>query len=114
MGMDQAQPAHGQNVNFTVSFLNTGSGDVSVKWKVYIFRADTPARSNTESAAVPAAFHPGPTLDQPVPMNFKLGSTGNDCDYFFARVDTLDVNNKPTDLTTTDGKVFEKGFSVCK
>jgi hypothetical protein len=26
----------------------------------------------------------------------------------------LDVNNKPTDLTTTDGKVFEKGFSVCK
>ncbi|MBI5035392.1 MAG: hypothetical protein HZB51_33110 [Chloroflexi bacterium] len=114
MGMDQPQPAHGQIINFTVSFLNTSAGDVSVKWKVYIYRADNPAKPNTESALVAASFPPGKSDHVPVPLNFKIGATGNDCDYFFARVDTLDNNNKPTDLTASDGKVFEKGFSVCK
>lgn len=114
MGMDQAQPVHRQLINFTVSFLNTTDGDLTVKWRVYIYRADTPSKSNTDSAPVLATLHPGPTPDQPVPMNFKYGSSGNACDYFYARVDTVDSSNKPTgELTTTDGKVFQKDFAVC-
>lgn len=114
MGMDQAQPVHGQLINFTVSFLNTTGGDLTVKWRVYIYRADAPSKSNTDSAPVLATFPPGPTLGQPVPMNFKYGASGNACDNFFARVDTVDSSNKPIgELTTTDGKVFQKDFAVC-
>lgn len=112
--VDPVQAAHGQNIAFAVAFSNTSSGDQNVKWKVYVYRADNPIKSNTESAAVPVSYPPGMIPLQSVPLNFKLGSTGNNCDYFFARVATLDNNNQPNVLNGLDGKIFEKGFAICQ
>jgi hypothetical protein len=114
MRLDPAQPAHGQSISFSVSFLNTASGDQNVKWVVLIYRADNPTRSNTQTTVVQTTFPPGATDIQAPSGTIKFGSTGNACDYYFARVDQIDINNKGTDMTGPDGKVFEKPFTVCQ
>lgn len=57
-----------------------------------------------------------PALDRALPLTrLRVRSTtGNACDFYFARVELLDINNKATDMTKPDGQVFEKGFSVCQ
>ncbi|MCL4394956.1 MAG: hypothetical protein M1482_09180 [Chloroflexi bacterium] len=111
--LDPEQPTHGQSISFYVSFLNTATSVQNVKWQVYIYRADNPTRRNNETTVVQTAFNPGPIELQAV-GTFRYGSTGNACDFFFARVDQLDINNKGIDLTKPDGQVFEKGFSICE
>ena len=114
MRLDPPQPTHTQSISFYVSFLNTASGDQNVKWVILIYRADNPTRSFSQTAVNQTAFSSGATADFAAPGSFKLGSTGNTCDYFSARVDQIDANNKETDMTTPDGKTFEKGFTICQ
>ncbi len=114
MRLDPPQPTHTQSISFYVSFLNTASGDQNVKWVILIYRADNPTRSFSQTAVNQTAFSPGATADFAAPGSFKLGSTGNACDFFFARVDQIDANNKGTDMTTPDGKTFEKSFTICQ
>jgi hypothetical protein len=112
--LDPPQPAHNQTIAMGVTFLNTAGGDQNVKWVVYVFRAENPTRPNTQSPVNPASFKTGPTAELDSLIRFKLGATGNACDFFFARVDILDINNRGTDLPGIDGKLFEKGFSICQ
>ena len=111
--LDPPQPAHNQTIAMGVTLLNSASGDQNVRWVVYVYRAENPTRPNTQSPVNPASFKPGPTVELDSLIRFKLGATGNSCDFFFARVDILDINNQGSPLNGTDGKTFEKGFSIC-
>jgi hypothetical protein len=107
------QPAHAQDISFSVSFLNTANGDQNQKWVIYIYRADNPTRINQQTAVTQSTFPPGATTLQALPpVNF--GVTGNACDYYFAQVDSIDINNKGTPLTQPNGQALTKGFAVCQ
>ena len=111
--LDPVQPAHRVNTSMFVSFLNTAPGDQNVRWVVYLYRADNPTRVNSQSPVNQATFRTGAAPEQDSLIKFNLGATSSTCDYFFARVDILDINNKGTDLPGIDGKTFERGFSIC-
>lgn len=114
MRLDPPQPVHGQEISFFVSFLNTAATDQNPKWVVFVYRADSPTRPNTQTSVTQTTIQPG-TLEIKAPSGvIKFGATGNACDFYFARVDSLDINNKGTDMVKPDGPVFEKGFTVCQ
>ncbi len=111
--LDPVQPTHGQAISFFVTFLNTANTDDTQKWQVYIYKADNPARRNSETTALLSTFQAG-SVEFKAVGGFQIGATGNACDYFFARVVTLDPNNKATELPKPEGPTFEKGFAVCQ
>jgi hypothetical protein len=113
MRLEPAQPAHSQATSFFVTFLNTATTDNNQRWAVYIYKADNLTRRNNETTVLPTTFQPG-SVELKSIGTFQIGSTGNPCDYFSARVVTLDQNNKGIELTKPDGTVFEKGFAVCQ
>jgi hypothetical protein len=110
--LDPAQPAFNQSVSFTATFVNTASGDQNVTWRVYIFRADAPARSDIETTNILTTFPVG-TEDVQSLGTFTYGPNGYTCAYFFARVGWIDANNQIYFFTTPDGTVYQKGFQVC-
>lgn len=101
----------GADLSFYVTFLNTAGTVYNPKWLVYIYKADTPNRSYSETTALQISIPAGANEFKSL-GNWKLG-LGGLCDYFFARVGFLDANNKPVMYTSPDGSVFEKGFTVC-
>jgi hypothetical protein len=112
--LDPSQPAHAQNITFSVSFLNTANADQNQKWVIYIYNpAINPNRPSTQTAVTQSTFPPGPTDLQASPP-VKFGVTGNACDYYFAQVDSIDINNKGTPLTQPNGQALTKGFAVCQ
>ncbi len=113
MRLEPSQPSHGQDTSFFVTFLNTASTEQNLKWQVYIYKADNPVRRNNETTGLQTTFTPGP-IELKAIGTFKFGATGNQCDFFFARVVWLDINNKGNEFTKPDGQVFERGFSVCQ
>ncbi len=106
------QPQHNVDTTFYPTFVNNTNAVMTFQWRVYIFKADTPNVSNTDTGIQQTSFPVG-SGEYQSPGTFKYGSTGNACDAFFARVGWLDQNNKITYFVTPDGKVFEKPFSVC-
>jgi hypothetical protein len=110
--LSPAQPAFNQNIGFYATFSNTTSVVQNFLWKVYIFRADTPTRSNQETTALQTGFAVGSGEYQSL-GTFNLGPTGYQCEYFYAQVGWLDSNNKLTFFPTTDGTAYKKGFSIC-
>ena len=111
--LDPSQPAHAQNISFNVSFLNTANGDQNQKWVIYIYRADNPTKINQQTAVTQSTFPPGATDLQALPP-VSFGVTGNACDYYFAQVNSIDINNKGTPLTQPNGQALTKGFAVCQ
>ncbi len=107
-----SQPEHNQPASFAATFSNSAGREHTFKWIVYIFRVDTPSRSNYELPAQVTAFPPG-AKEYAAPGVFKYGATGFTCDFFFARVGWLDADNKITYFPKPDGDVFEKSFSIC-
>ena len=111
--LDPSQPAHAQNITFSVSFLNTANGDQNQKWVIYIYRADNPTKMNQQTAVTQSTFPPG-TTDLQAQPTVKFGVTGYACDYYFAQVNSIDINNKGTPLTQPDGQALTKNFAVCQ
>lgn len=105
-------PQHKMPTNFYVTFQNTTKSVQNYTWRVLVYRADAPKNSNFDTTIQAGAFPVG-SEELLSPGTFNYGSTGNSCDYFFARVGWLDSNNAVTFFTTPDGKVYEKGFAVC-
>lgn len=110
--LSPAQPAFNQSISFTPTFVNSTNAVMTFNWKVYVWRADIVTKSDGETSAQTTNFPVG-TGDFPSPGTYRYGPTGRQCEYFFARVGWLDANNKITYFTSQDGKVAEKGFSVC-
>ncbi len=106
------QPTFNQNITFAPTFLNTTGVVQNFRWAVYIYRADTPTKSDNETTVQLFNIPVGSTEFQS-PGSYRYGATGNQCEYFFARVGWLDANNKITFFANTDGKVYEKGFKIC-
>jgi len=106
------RPAFNQSVTFAVTFLNTATGDQNVSWRVYIFRAAEPTKSNTETGLLRSAIPPG-TREVASPGTFAYGPTGRTCEDFFVRVGWLDAENKIVYFNTPDSKVYQKDFRVC-
>ena len=107
------RPAFNQDVTFAPTFVNTASSEQNIKWAVYIFKPDlSMTNSNNETTAQQTTFPVGSKefLSQ---GKFNYGGTGRTCEYFFARVGYFNPENKIVWFTTTDGKVYEKGFQVC-
>ncbi len=105
-------PQHFMPTTFFATFQNTTTTVQNFTWRVYIYRADTPNKSNIETTNLLTAFPVGTEEVQSL-GTFTYGATGNPCDYFFARVGWIDANNKITFFTTPDGQVYQKGFQVC-
>jgi hypothetical protein len=112
LGLSPAQPAFNQDITFNATFLNNSSTVQTFNWKVYIYRADTPDRSNNETTALLTSFPVG-TGQYTSLGSFHYGPTGYTCEYFFARVGWLDANNQINFLLAPDGTVFQKGFTIC-
>lgn len=106
-------PQHFMPTTFFATFQNTSSTVQNFTWRVYIFRADSPTKSNTDTTNLLTAFPVGTQEIQSL-GTFTYGSTGYDCDSFFARVGWVDANNKITFFPKPDGTVYEKGFKVCQ
>lgn len=106
------RPAFNQNVSFAATFLNTAAGDQNLSWRVYIFKADSPAKSNSETTPLASAFPPG-TKEFNSPGTFHYGPTGRGCEYFFVRVGWINSENKIVYFNTPAGTLYEKGFMVC-
>lgn len=104
-------PVRGADLNFFVTFSNTAGSIYNPKWLVYIYKADNPNRSYSETTVLQSSISAG-TIEIRSLGSWKLG-LGGPCDYFFARVGFLDINNRPVMYTQPDGTVFEKGFTVC-
>lgn len=109
--IEPSPPVRGADLNFYVTFLNTAGSVYNPRWLVYIFRADTPNRSYSETTVLQSSI-PAGTNEVKSLGSWKLG-LGGPCDYFFARVGFLDINNRPVMYTQSDGTIFEKGFTVC-
>jgi hypothetical protein len=106
------RPAFNQSVSFTVTFLNTATGDQNMSWRVYIFRADTPTKSHADTTLLRSTIPPG-TKEIVSPGTFSQGPTGQTCEHFFVRVGWLDPENKIVYFNSPSGKTYEKGFMVC-
>ena len=106
------QPTFNQDISFAPTFLNTTGVVQNFRWAVYIYRADTPTKSDNDTAVQLFAIPVGTTEFQAI-KPYRYGPTGNPCEFFFARVGWLDANNKITFFVNTDGKVYEKGFKIC-
>jgi hypothetical protein len=113
LALNPADPVFNKDISFTATFVNATDSVKTFKWVVYIFRADAPIKSNYEMPAQTTNFPVGSNNYPSIPPAFKLGVTGYQCEYFFARVGWLDADSKITYFTNTDGKVYEKGFKVC-
>ncbi len=109
-----AQPAFNQSIAFFPTFVNNTQGDYAVKWLVYVWKADQPLNTNSETAVSFTHFPVG-TAEYAAADDggFKYGATGRTCEYFFARVAWLDSNNQPVYFTDLSGKTVEQGFAVC-
>jgi hypothetical protein len=110
--LEPSQPAHAKDIAFSVSFLNTASADQNPKWVIFVYRADNPTRANTQTAVTQSTVPVG-TLDVQANPTVRFGGTGNACDYYFAQVDLIDINNKGTPIPQPDGQPYTKGFAVC-
>lgn len=106
------RPAFNQGVSFKVTFLNTAMGDQNMSWRIYIFKVDTPTKSNSETGLLRSTFPRG-TVEIASPGTFSYGPTGRTCEYFFVRVGWVDAENKTVYFNLPDGKMYEKGFTVC-
>lgn len=111
MRIEPNPPVRAEDLKFYVTFSNTAGSVYNPRWLVYIFKADTPNRSYSETTALQSSI-PSGIIEIKSDGSWKLGP-GGPCDYFFARVGFLDNNNKPVMYTSPDGNVFEKGFTVC-
>jgi hypothetical protein len=105
-------PQHKMPTTFFATFQNTSNAALSFSWRILVYRADTLGHSNFDTTIQSSTFQSG-SVEVQSPGTFNYGSTGNNCDFFIARVGWLDSNNKVTFFTTPDGKVYEKGFQVC-
>jgi hypothetical protein len=112
MRLDPAQPGHSQNINFYPTFNNTTSAPQNFAWKVYVYNAASPANPVLDTTPVQASFVAGSSTEGKAGSPYFWGATGNQCDYFFARVGFQD-GDKRVFYTTPDGKFFEKSFSLC-
>lgn len=101
----------GSTFKFTASFQNTATGDQNMKWRVAIYRAAAPQNSYSDTTWLMSTVAPGTsTLLSDGSWTVPLGTP---CDYYFARVVWMDSNNQSIPFKTTDGKVYEKGFTTC-
>lgn len=105
-------PTRGVELQFYPTFVNNTGGAQNTRWVVFIYRTDTPSRSTGETPRTTTGIPQG-TSEQKTSVGWKLGG-GGPCEYFFARVAYIDLQeNKPVFFTQPGGKVFEKGFTIC-
>lgn len=109
--LDPGNPAHNAPVIFYVTFTNTTSSTQGYRWRVYIFKADKPAKSNTETTFLQSDVPVG-TAEIQSTGSFKYGAA-NQCDYFFTQVGWPDANNNVNFFNDPNGNVAQQGFSVC-
>lgn len=112
MRLQPGQPTFNTTISFFPVFTNTDSKPLNFKWLVYIYKADEVTKSNNETSPQQTSFASG-TKEYTTLGTFRYGATGRQCEYFFARTAWLDGDNKAHFFTTLDGKVYEKGFSIC-
>lgn len=110
--LEPDQPKHNDVITFFVTFLNTTGAVQNYRWRVYIYKADTPSRTSSETTFLSSAITTGTTEDQSL-GTFRYGASGNQCDYFFARVGWPDDQNNIHFFPAPNGQTAEKGFSVC-
>ena len=112
MRLDPAQPGHNQDIIFYPTFNNTSGIVQNYAWKVFVYNAASPASPVLDTTSVQGAFATGTTTEGKAGSTYRFGATGNQCDYFFARVGFLE-GDKRVFFMSADGKTFEKGFSIC-
>ncbi len=103
-------PQRGPDLTFYPTFLNTLGREQNYRWSVYIFRADTQKRIGDTS------FN-----NDPIPTGNVEQRTngswhwplGGPCEYFYAQIGWTNDENKIIWFTTTNGAIFQKGFTAC-
>ena len=91
-------------------FNNTNGSLQNYRWRILIYRSDTPTRSYSDTAILSSAIAPGNNEQRSEVWKLALGGP---CEDFVIRVVWLDQNNVATPFTTQDGKVFEKSLTIC-
>ncbi len=109
--IDPNPPTRGSDLFFYPTFVNTTGVTQNYRWQVYIYKPDNLAKSFSDTAAGLFAIPTG-TSELKSAGSWKI-ALGGPCEDFIARPVWLDPNNKAINLTTPDGKLFEKTFRVC-
>jgi hypothetical protein len=111
LNMNPNPPRVGNTFTFTPSFQNTASDPLNFRWRVLIYRADTPSKSYTDTTWTPTSFPTGASAL--TSLGGWVLPSGTACDYYYATVVWLDANNNQVPFMKPDGTSFQKGFSTC-
>ncbi len=111
--LEPERPAYNQSVAFFATFANATDRTQNFRWRVYIYRGDTPWRTNSETTFTDTGFPVG-RGEYRSPGSFHYGQTDAKCEFFFAKVGWVDETNKVTYFANTDGKEIQKDFAVCQ
>ena len=109
--VDPNPPTRTADLTFYPIFANNFPTVQNYRWRVFIYKQDNPSRSIGDTTPAQSAITVG-TSEQKPGGTWKWGP-GNQCDYFFLRVGSLDQDNKVTIFSRPDGKVFEKNLTLC-
>lgn len=109
--VDPNPPTRTADLTFYPIFANTFTTAQNYRWRVFIYKQDNPSRSIGDTTPAQSSLPIGASEQKPG-GTWKWGP-GNQCDYFFVRVGSLDQDNKITLFTRPDGKVFEKNLTLC-
>ena len=109
--IDPNPPTRTSDLTFYPIFANSFATVQNYRWRVFIYKQDNPSRSIGDTTPATSSLPVGSSEQKPG-GTWKWGP-GNQCDYFFIRVGSLDQDSKVTLFSRPDGKVFEKNLTLC-
>ena len=107
---DPNPPKRGSDIYFYPTFNNTTGTAQNYRWRILIYRSDTPTRSFSDTAIQQSTIASGNNEQRSEMWKLALGGP---CEDFIIRVVWLDQNNVTTPFTTSEGKIFEKPVTIC-
>jgi len=104
-------PKRGEDVSFYVTFQNTTNRTQLYRWIVYVYRAENPRYSMTETTPILTEI-PAGTVEQKALGIYRTGV--GLCEDLFVRVAWLDENRVAHFFNQPNGKIYELPFTVCQ
>lgn len=109
--LEPSPPKRGEDISFYVTFQNTTNRTQLYRWIVYVYRAENPRYSMTETTPILTEIPIG-SVEQKALGIYRTGV--GLCEDLFARVAWLDENRVAHFFNQPNGKLYELPFTVCQ
>jgi len=104
-------PKRSEDLSFYVTFQNTTHRTQLYRWIVYVYRAENPRYSMTETTPILTEIPVG-SVEQKALGIYRTGV--GLCEDLFVRVAWLDENRVAHFFNQPNGKIYELPFTVCQ